>query len=606
MLINKLKSNINLNQKTMKRIALILMVLGCCMSSIRAQEAVTRYDTVRCETCDSLTTPQPTDNKFRVVTNKFWDNWFVLADVGGHVFLGDYGSVGKFSGLLSPELNIGVGKWFTPGIGVKLQFGISNSRGYSKEPTYYTYGGQKTADDGTPYWKSKMKWWDLSASAMFNLSRLFCGYEGKDSDKLMNQFIASVGIGALHHWGIDEQRNEWSGHLELQYSRFLSRKKNFSLDLKARATLYQTNFDGITVKSNGEDSHWFDANVGLSVGFTYYFKKRHWDRCAPCERPVYNVNKTVIMPTNECPEYGTMEFYVFFPNNYSGRNDAPTVSGAPVNAIDYLASGIFTQKKFDNAEAVASNLKSGKSLSKLNTSDIPTENITSIAKATGIDGGYEMSDTPISLSMDASNMNMFKDKTGYYYAPMYYGNNTWYYRVDRETAGQRLLGANNYKESKSFSLNAHNGLELVKNNLKPDADAELYSFADIYSAIEGNDGNIANAANTEAVNRLNEIFTKGRIIYVMAEGLATSQDNYIGEDSENVGLERNKTLAYNRAYTVVNWLKGNEKFRNVSNNVFAVNALVNPIVKVDDKSVQGLNSKLGRCVKVRIHFVIDK
>ena len=135
---------------------------------------------------------------------------------------------------------------------------------------------------------------------------------------------------------------------------------------------------------------------------------------------------------------------------------------------------------------------------------------------------------------------------------------------------------------------------------------QLYSFADIYSAIEGNDGNIANAANTEAVNRLNEIFTKGRIIYVMAEGLATSQDNYIGEDSENVGLERNKTLAYNRAYTVVNWLKGNEKFRNVSNNVFAVNALVNPIVKVDDKSVQGLNSKLGRCVKVRIHFVIDK
>ena len=164
------------------------------------------------------------------------------------------------------------------------------------------------------------------------------------------------------------------------------------------------------------------------------------------------------------------------PNNYSGRNDAPTVSGAPVNAIDYLASGIFTQKKFDDAEAVAvTNLKSGKSLSKLNTSDIPTENITSIAKATGLDGGYEMSDTPISLSMDASNMNMFKDKTGYYYAPMYYGNNTWYYRVDRETAGQRLLGADNCKESKSFSLNAHNGLELVKNNLKPDADAELYS-----------------------------------------------------------------------------------------------------------------------------------
>ena len=62
--------------------------------------------------------------------------------------------------------------------------------------------------------------------------------------------------------------------LNCNIARFFSRKKNFSLDLKARATLYQTNFDGITVKSNGEDSHWFDANVGLSVGFTYYLGKR--------------------------------------------------------------------------------------------------------------------------------------------------------------------------------------------------------------------------------------------------------------------------------------------------------------------------------------------
>ncbi len=81
----------------------------------------------------------------------------------------------------------------------------------------------------------------MNVSAMFNLSRLFCGYEGKESDKLMNQFIASMGIGILHHRDIEAQRNEWSGHIELQYSRFFNKKKNFSLDLKARAMLYQTN-----------------------------------------------------------------------------------------------------------------------------------------------------------------------------------------------------------------------------------------------------------------------------------------------------------------------------------------------------------------------------
>lgn len=590
----------------MKKIVFsILMLLTGCFSSIHAQETVIN-DTVRCEDCDSAARPQPTDDRYRVVTNRFWDNWFVLGNIGGHVFLGDYGSVGKFSGLLSPDINVGVGKWFTPGIGAKLQFGISNSRGYSKEPTHFTYGEQLTADDGTPYWKSKNKWWDFNVSAMFNLSRLFCGYEGKESDKLMNQFIVSVGIGALHHRAIEAQRNEWSGHFELQYSRFFDKKKSLSLDLKARAMLYQTNFDGITLKKNGEDSRWFDANIGLSVGVTYYFKKRHWDRCLPCERPVYNINQTVVMPANDCPEYGIMEFYVFFPNNYSGRNDAPTISGAPVNAIDYLASGVFTQMRFENTDAVASRLNSNVPLTGLRTSDIPTGKATSSTDIAGISYGYEMSSSPISMSMDANSMDAFKEKMGYYYAPVYSGNNTWYYRVDRATATQRLISAENYKETQSFSLNAHSGLDIVKNNMNPDADAELFSFADVYGAIENNGGNVARAVDNSAMNKVKEILTKGRVIYVVAEGLATSQDNFIGENAKGVGLERNKSLAYNRAYTVVNWLKGNPNFKNVPSNIFAVNALIDPIINVDDESVQGLNPKLGRSVKVRIHYAIEK
>lgn len=55
-----------------------------------------------------------------------------------------------------------------------------------------------------------------------------------------------------------------------------------------------------------------------------------------------------------------MVFYVFFPNNYSGRDDAPVVFDAAVNSIDYLASGIFTQKKFEDNDAVAARLASGR------------------------------------------------------------------------------------------------------------------------------------------------------------------------------------------------------------------------------------------------------
>ena len=117
---------------------------------------------------------------------------------------------------------------------------------------------------------------------------------------------------------------------------------------------------------------------------------------------------------------------------------------------------------------------------------------------------------------------------------------------------------------------------------------------------------MAQAADEAAVKELAEVLKQGRILYVQAEGLATSQDNYIGENAENIGLERNRTLAYNRARTVIKWLRGNAMFKNVSNNDFSINALTDPIVTVNDKSTRGLNAKLNRCVKVRIHCVIDK
>lgn len=577
----------------MKKAMIPIMALLLAGGAASAQTVVS--DTVRGE---AMVQPQPTDDHYRVVTNRFWDNWFVTASVGYHAFLGDYGSVGDFGGLLSPDFKVGVGKWFTPGIGAKVQFGMGNSKGYSKEHTMFAQGGQLTTSDGTPYWETKMKWLDFNVNAMFNLSRLFCGYEGKDSKRLMNQFIASVGLGALHHYGIDAQRNEWSGHFELQYSRFFSRKKNLSLDVKAQAMVYQTNFDAVTLKSNGEDSRWFDSNVGLSVGLTYYFKKRYWERCLECEQPIYITNK-VLPPA--CPEYGTMEFYVFFPNNYSGRDDAPIVSTAKVDAIDYLASGVFTQKRFADSEAVADALAEGRPLTQLSTEDVPTADSKAAAAAAGTQG-YEMGSAPMSLAMDAQSMQAFKDKAGYYYAPIYSGNRTWHYRVDSETATQSLMEADNYKESESFGLNAHQGLDIVRRSMTIDPESQLYSFADVYAAIEGN----ATGADTAAVAKLRRIFAEGRIQFVSAEGLATSQDNFTGQDAESVGQERNKTLAYNRARTVIQWLRDSGALRNIAPGSFSLNALSNPIANVSDKSTRGLNAKLNRCVKVRISYVIDK
>ena len=582
-----------------KQLMGILLLLCCSFSSLQAQEII-KTDTVICETCETFSQAQPTDDRYRVVTNRFWANWFVLGNVGAHAYFGDFGYLGNISEKMSPNFSIGFGKWFTPGIGAKVQFGMSDSKGFSKQENWFTYGETMYTEDGTPYWKNKMVWSNFNINAMFNLSRLFKGYEGKVSDELMNQFILSAGIGTVHQRKIKAQRNEWSGHLELQYSRFFDKEKKFSLDLKAQGMFCQTNFDGIVLKENGEKSFWWDINAGFSVGFTYYIKKRHWDRCLPGAAPIYNINQTIIMPENKCPEYGTMVFYVFFPNNYSGRNDAPTIAGAPVNAIDYLASGFHTQAKFENADAVAKHLSMNKSLAGLRTIDLAVNDDAVMGS------GYEMSQTPISLSMNADSMQLFKEKNGYYYAPIYRGTNVWNYRVDQATASQRLLKQENYKDNQSYSLNARGGMDIVKKNMNPDADAELFSFADVYGAIENRDGLVAQASDDAAVQKIQEIFTQGNVLYVVAEGYATSQDNFIGEDAENVGLERNKNLAYNRALTVMNWLKGNKNLKNIPDYAYSVNALVNPIISVKDESVLGLTPKLSRCVKVRIHYVINR
>lgn len=577
----------------------MLVLLSVGWGSASAQEIVSSDTTV----CEVNQTPQPTDDHYRVVTNRFWDNWFIMGAVGGHMFAGDgCQGLSKMGEHYSPDFYMGLGKWFTPGIGARVQFGVGRSQGHSDFESVFAYG-EPFIENGKEYWRAKTDWWDISAQAMFNLSRLIYGYEGKNSERLKNQFIFTVGIGGVHHFNTPARRNEWSGHFELQYSRFFSKKKDWSLDFKLHSILYQTNFDG---KIGGQYTPW-DANHGVAVGFTYYFKKRHWDRCLPCENPVY-INNVIAAPAtivNECPEYGVLEFYVFFPNNYSGRNDAPTMVDAPVNAIDYLASGIFTQTKFDNTDAVAQHLASGASLSGLKTSDIPTQKAGEAPEIAGVTRGYEMSLSPISLSMDAESMNRFKEQTGYYYAPMYCQGNTWHYRVDTETAMQKLISEDNYKEGQSFGLNAHSGLGIVEQNMRPGADSKLVSFADIYAAVENNKGNVALASDSATVGRLNEIFEKGRLLYVVAEGLATSQDNYIGENAEEIGLERNKKLAYNRAFTVVNWLKTNPKFKNMPGNAFLVNALVNPVVELNDESVQGLNAKVKRSVKVRIFYAID-
>ena len=60
-------------------------------------------------------------SEHQVITNFFRDNWFILGDAGVNAFWGDY-TVGNLSSRLTPQFNVGFGKWFVPAFGAKIQF----------------------------------------------------------------------------------------------------------------------------------------------------------------------------------------------------------------------------------------------------------------------------------------------------------------------------------------------------------------------------------------------------------------------------------------------------------------------------------------------------
>lgn len=565
---------------------------------------------------------QPTDDQYRVVTNRFWHNWWVYGDLGLHTFRGDWSGNGKFKETLSPDFTIGVGKWFTPGFGIKAQFGMGNSRGFTEVWTPYAVGSENAPmhqSDGTPYWKMKTKWWDINANVVLNLSRILYAWEGYNSDERFNQVLLSIGMGGVHHydnpqgdWGKNpiytadgraefygDPHNEWYGNVELQYSRFFTRAKAWSLDVKLRGRFYETHYDLSPIAGR----RW-DYNLGLSVGATYYIKQRGWERCTPGEEINYFINVPAPVPViQDCPEYRTFTFYIFYPNNYSGRNDAPVVADADVHSMDYLAGGIFTQKKFKNNSAVASRLKSGASLRSLKIEDVPTEKATFTENPTGVVRGYEMSKQPLSLDMNTDDMQQFENATGYYYAPIYEADKTWCYRIDNETRTQTLLSLDNYKETTSYSLNAHAGLSTVRENMPLEEGTTLFSFADVYAALVGDEGYISQFSDGQAVEAIRDILENGQILHVQAEGLATSQDNYTGENAEAVGLDRNRTLSHYRAFSAIKWLRESGKFNGLKQGDFSINVLSEPIGQVDDKSTRGLKAKLNRCARITIKYI---
>lgn len=196
---------------------------------------------------------------YRVETNRFWNNWFISAGGGAQVYIGDGDSQGSFGKRIAPSLDVAVGKWLTPGFGLRFQYSGLQAKGFGYIPGDYATGSKNNKGAYAQKWNMA----HFHGDVLFNVSNLFCGY----NELRVYNLIPYIGFGVMHSWD-KPKTNELAATVGLINRFRLS--SALDLNLEAKGTLVHDRFDS-EIGGNGKD-----GLASVTLGLTYKFKQRGW------------------------------------------------------------------------------------------------------------------------------------------------------------------------------------------------------------------------------------------------------------------------------------------------------------------------------------------
>lgn len=209
---------------------------------------------------------EPTE-KYSVATNSFGSNWFVQANIVGTSFWGSQeNSNVKFDELFkgyrtNAGLSVALGKWFTPGLGLRTKF---------------TGVWGRTIIDGNKETNAS-KYWVLNEQVLFNLSNMLCGY---NQSRVWN-FIPYVGAGVGHNmsyktYGLD---------LNVGLLNTIRLSDKVALNIDINYGTFEPRFDGMVGDICGKDFKMkeYDRTISAEVGFTINLGKGTWSKSPDIE-----------------------------------------------------------------------------------------------------------------------------------------------------------------------------------------------------------------------------------------------------------------------------------------------------------------------------------
>ena len=238
----------------MKKILMLLAFAGVVSAASAQQASVTEIEVIQIQ------------DKYQVITNPFWNNWFISLGGGASVLFGHDDNAGKFGDRISPTLNVAVGKWFTPGLGLRLQYSGLQAKGFS-----YDKGGDYVVGNITDggYYKQKFDYMNFHGDVLFNLNALFGGY----NSQRVYEIIPYLGAGFTHSYSTPH-REAFAVNAGIINRFRISSAVDINLELSAMGT--ENKFDGEVA-----GKHDFDGIVSATLGLTYKFPKRGFDRPYP-------------------------------------------------------------------------------------------------------------------------------------------------------------------------------------------------------------------------------------------------------------------------------------------------------------------------------------
>ena len=184
--------------------------------------------------------------------------WFISAAAGPQVLFSDHDKQLDFGNRISPALDIAVGKWFKPWVGMRLMYSGLSMKGATQNGAHTT-GEDIQEKPQAGYWLEYQKFntYHLHVDALFDLTNVFADY---DPERFYNCIVYG-GIGVA---GTGEEPTATTVAGDFGVLNTFRLNQNWGLNLDLRGTLVGDSFDG-------EEGGRPEGILGLTVGVTYTF-----------------------------------------------------------------------------------------------------------------------------------------------------------------------------------------------------------------------------------------------------------------------------------------------------------------------------------------------